>query len=174
MLSLSQGNSILDAFLTAKEELITQCKSPGSCELCTVELGLGHGGSTITFPPRSIGLIQLTSQCGWAALMQLRAVLGVWVGVEVGGQCFHRLSTPSSSFQGDATESRYFACHRVRNSMKLWSAVSRQGQALPISRLGVSFVRWSRVPRASLSFSGGKVWRNTGFSVHWGRLSQLS
>lgn len=77
MLSLSQGNSILDAFLTAGEGLITQFKSPRSCEHCTVEFGSGRGGSTITFPPRSVRLIQLTPQCGWAALTQLRAVLGV-------------------------------------------------------------------------------------------------
>lgn len=117
MLSLSQGNSILDAFLTAREGLIAQFKSPRSCEHCSVEFGSGHGGSTITFPPRSVRLIQLTPQRGWAALTQLHAVLGVWVAVEVERQCFHRLSTASSSFQGDATDSWYFACSQLNEAV---------------------------------------------------------
>lgn len=173
-MSLSQRNSMLDAFLTASEELITQFRSRGSCGRCTVEFGWGHGHSVVTLSPWSIRLLQRTSQCGWAVLRQLHAALIVWVGEVVGGQCFRRLSTPSSSFQGDVTESQYFTCHKVHNSTKLWSAVSSQGQMLPISRLGVSLVQWSRVPRASWSVSGKKVWEHTGFSVRWeSALSQL-
>lgn len=143
-MSVSQSNSMLDAFLTAGERLIAQFKSHGSCGHCTVEFGWGHGDSAVTLSPWSIRLVQRTSQCGWAVLRQLHAALIVWVGEVVGGQCFHRLSTPSSSFQGDVTESRYFACRKVHNSTKLWPAVSYQGQTLPISRLGVSPVRCSQ------------------------------
>lgn len=168
-MSLSQRNSMLDAFLTASEELITQFRSRGSCGHCTVEFGWGHGHSVVTLSPWSIRLVQRTS-----VLRQLHAALIVWVGEVVGGQCFRRLSTPTSSFQGDVTESQYFTCHKVHNSTKLWFAVSSQGQMLPISRLGVSLVHWSRVPRASWSVSGKKVWERTGFSVRWGSaLSQL-
>ena len=90
MLSLSQRSSILDAFLTAREELITQLKSHGSCEHCSVEFGWKHGDRTIMLPLRSTGLIQLPS-VGWVLLRQLHAAPAVWVGGEVGGQCFHRV-----------------------------------------------------------------------------------
>lgn len=104
-------------------------------------------------------------------LRQLHAVLGLWVHVEVEGLCFHRHTTPSSSFQEDATETCNFLA--MEFVMKLWSAFFNQGQVLLICRSGVSFVHWSRVPRDSMGFSGGKVWECTEFSVNWGRLSQL-
>lgn len=163
MLPLSQGNSVLDALLTAREELITQFKSSGSCEHCTVEFGLGHGDRMITLSPWSIGLVQLTSQCGWAALTQLHAALGVWVGVEVGGQRFHRLNS-QLLFPGrcHCTESRYFACHGVHNSMKLWSPVSHQRQALLISRWRVSFFP---LKQSSQSLTEFLRWESVG--AHW-------
>lgn len=125
-MSLSQGKSIWDAFLTAGGELIIQFKRPGSCEHCPVEFNLGHVGSITT--------------------SLLRSIISPWLGctnaVVCNSQCMSecgggravlcKLSTPRSCFHGDSTASPYFAWNRVHYSRKLWSALSHQNQALLI------------------------------------------
>lgn len=115
-----------------------------------------------------IGLIWLASRYSWALLTQLYCSTWCkWVW-EVGGPCFHRVSTPSSSYHWVTLFffSQSWGCKKTAiYCLSPWSGTADQ-------QIGSIFCLWGKILRVTEFFQVGKC-ESTLLFLYWGRLSPL-